>query len=111
MLKGRFKHKVEGRSHGLVVMGGDSCSEGRGSNPCTVNLMDIFLHLFVVKIVMFIWKDKKRPRDAPFFKKVVRRPFENSLVDSLGQIHQSLDGDYVKKQQTVEQRALTRPLP
>ena len=50
-------------------------------------------------------------RDATFFKKVVRRPFENSLVDSLGQIHQSLDGDYVKKQQTVEQRALTRPLP
>ena len=56
-------------------------------------------------------KRQKRPRDAPFFKKVVRRPFENSLVDSLGQIHQSLDGDYVKKQQTVEQRALTRPLP
>ena len=41
----------------------DSCNNGlvvMGSNPSTVYWMDIFLHIFVVKIVMmFVWKDRK----------------------------------------------------
>ena len=42
-------------SPGLVVMGGDSCSKGRGfeSQHCRY-WMDIFSHLFVVKIVVFV---------------------------------------------------------
>ena len=39
----------EGGSPGLVVMGDNSCSKGRG-----FEWMDIFSHLFVVKIVMFV---------------------------------------------------------
>ena len=34
--------------------------------------MDIFSHLFVVKIAMFVWKDKKNEKEAgdcPFFIK------------------------------------------
>ena len=37
--------------------------------------MDIFSHLFVVRIIMFVWEDKKtekRPRMAHFFKKRVQ---------------------------------------
>ena len=43
-----------------------------GSNPSTVYWMDIFSHLFVVQLVMFVWKDKnkgKRGLGWPFFKK------------------------------------------
>ena len=62
-----------GGSPGLVVMGGDSWSKGHGSNPGAVYWMDIlhFSHLFVVKIVMFVWKDenkRKRGRGSPFKK-------------------------------------------
>ena len=35
-----------------MVMGGDSCPKVVGSNPGTVYWMDIFAHIFVVKIVM-----------------------------------------------------------
>ena len=44
-----------GRSPGQLVMGGDSCSEGRGfkSQHC-IHWMDIFSHIFDVKIVMFV---------------------------------------------------------
>ena len=31
-----------------------------GLNPSTVDWMDIFSHLFVVKFVMFVWKDKNK---------------------------------------------------
>ena len=43
-------------SPGLVVMGGDSCSEGHEfkSQHCSVYWMDIFSHLLVVKIVNFV---------------------------------------------------------
>ena len=39
-----------GRSSGLVVMGGDSCSKGHGFNSQHC----ILSHLFVVKIVKFV---------------------------------------------------------
>ena len=32
--------------------------------------MDIFSHLFVVKIVMFVWKDEKEAEGGPFLKKI-----------------------------------------
>ena len=37
-----------------MVMGGDSCPKIVGSNPSTVYWIDIILHLFVVRIVMFV---------------------------------------------------------
>ena len=45
-----------GGSPGLVVMGGDSCSNGRGfeSRHCILEGHNIFSHIFVVKIVMFV---------------------------------------------------------
>ena len=42
----------QGGSPGLVVMGGDSCSEGRGFESQHRILDGHFSHLFVVKIVM-----------------------------------------------------------
>ena len=59
-----------GGSTGLVVMGDDSCQEFVGSNPSAVNYMDIFSHWFVVKIVLFVWKDENKQKEAgvgPFF--------------------------------------------
>ena len=41
---------LQGGSPGLVVMGGDSCSKGREFE----SRMDIFSHLFVVKILMCV---------------------------------------------------------
>ena len=44
-----------------------------GSNPGTVNWMDIFSHIFVVKIVMILFEKtenkQKRSRGWPIFKK------------------------------------------
>ena len=40
-------------------MAGDSCSEG-----CGFESMDIFSHLLVVQIVMFVWKDKINEKEA-----------------------------------------------
>ena len=52
-----------------MVMGGDSCSEGRWFE-CKLRILDgHFSHFFVVKIVMFVSKDKKtkkRPGIAHF---------------------------------------------
>ena len=64
----------KGGSPGLVVMGGDLCSEGRGfkSQHRILDYHDIFSRIFVVKIVMFAWKDKnkwKRGRGWPIFLK------------------------------------------
>ena len=61
-------------SPGLVVMGGDSCSEGRGFEyqRCILYGHNIFSHIFVERIVMFVWKDEnnlKRGRGWPIFKK------------------------------------------
>ena len=54
---------------GLVVMGRDSHSKGRGFE--SRHWMDIFSHIFVVKIVMFLEKTenkRKRGRGWPIFK-------------------------------------------
>ena len=60
-----------GGSPGLVVMGRDSPSKGRGFE--SVYWMDIFSHVLVVKIVMFVWKDQKNEKEgkrlAHFLKK------------------------------------------
>ena len=47
---------LKGGSPGLVVMGGDSCSEGHGfeSQRRILDGHDIFSHIFVVKIVVFV---------------------------------------------------------
>ena len=42
-----------------MVMGRDLVPKVVGSNPCTVYWMDIFSHIFVVKIVLFVCKDNK----------------------------------------------------
>ena len=51
-----FKEKIEnsGWSHGLVVLGGDSCPEGCGFESLHCILYGHFSHLFVVKIVTFV---------------------------------------------------------
>ena len=36
-----------GRSHGLVVMGDDSCQEAVGSNLCTIYWMDMIFFTFI----------------------------------------------------------------
>ena len=52
----RLRMFNQGWSPGLVVMGGDSCSKGRGfeSRRRILDGHDIFSHLFVVKIVLFV---------------------------------------------------------
>ena len=55
----------------LVVIGGDSCSEGFWFESQHHILDGHFSHLFAVRIVMFVWKDenkRKRVRDGHFFK-------------------------------------------
>ena len=44
-------------SPGLVLMAETDVPKVVGSNPSTVHWMDIFSHLFVVKIVMFVSKE------------------------------------------------------
>ena len=56
-----------------MVMGEDSCSKGREFESWHCILDGHFSHsLFIVKIVMCVWKDKhklKRGRGWPIFKK------------------------------------------
>ena len=54
-IKKKLKYFLDG-NRGLVVMGGDSCSEGCGfESQCRIlDGHDIFSHIFVVKIVMFV---------------------------------------------------------
>ena len=62
---------VKGGSPGLVVMGGDSWSKGRGFKSQHCMLDGHFSHLFVAGIVMFVRKEgnkRKRGRDGPFLK-------------------------------------------
>ena len=49
-----------GGSPGLVVMGWDSCSEGRGFESQHHILDGHFSRWFVVKIVVFVWKDENK---------------------------------------------------
>ena len=56
----------------VVVMGGDSSTEGRGFQYLHHILNGHFSHSFAVKIVIFVWKDKnqhKRGQGRLFFKK------------------------------------------
>ena len=66
MVRGIGKHKrmvksmySQGGSPGLVVMGRDSRSEGHGFESRHRILDGHFSHIIVVKIVMFVWKDRK----------------------------------------------------
>ena len=52
--KQKIRQKVLGRSPGLVVMGGDSCSEGSEFESQHCILDGHFSHFIVVKIVMFV---------------------------------------------------------
>ena len=61
-----------GRSPGLVVMGGDSCAKGCVFESRHRILDGHFSHLFVVKIVICVWKEEnkwKRGRGWPIFLK------------------------------------------
>ena len=65
-------YRCEGRSPGLVVMGGDSRSKGHGFESRHHILDGHFSHWFVVKIVLFVWKRPKiNEKEAGFgpFKK------------------------------------------
>ena len=56
-----------------MVMGGDSCSEGRGFESQHCILDGHFSHLFVVKIVMLFEKTKINEKEAGnshFVKKI-----------------------------------------
>ena len=57
----------------LVLVGRDLCSKVVGSNPGTIYWMDIFSHLFVVKICNVCLKrpkiNKKEAGVGPFLKK------------------------------------------
>ena len=55
-----YKHKMFIRlPTGLVVMGDNSCSRGCVSKSQRHKLDGHFSHWFVVKIVLFVWKDQK----------------------------------------------------
>ena len=66
-------YRLRDGSPGLVVMGGDSCSEGCGFKSQHSILEGHFSHLFVVKIVMFVLKktkiNEKEAGYGPFLKK------------------------------------------
>ena len=53
-----------GRSPGLVVMGGDSCSKGCGFKSQHLILDGHLPHLLVVKIVIFVLKDENKSKVA-----------------------------------------------
>ena len=71
----QVKDTTMGGRPGQVVMGGDSCSEGRGFESWhrILDGHNIFSHIFVVRIVIFVLKrqnkTKKRPRMDHFYKK------------------------------------------
>ena len=68
---------------GLVVIGGDSCSKGREFESRTVYWMDTFSLLFVLKILMCVWKDEnelKRCRIGPFLKTHSKHSFETERI-------------------------------
>ena len=54
-----------GGSPGLVVMGGDLCSKGCGFESRRI-LDGHSLDLFVVNIVMFVWKDENKQKEAGY---------------------------------------------
>ena len=54
-----------GERAGLVITGVDSCREGRGFESHHSRLDEHFSHLLLVKIVMFVWKDKNERKKRP----------------------------------------------
>ena len=70
-----FAHQIiiyKGGSPGLVVLGEDSCSKGHELESQHHILDGHFSHLFVVKIVMCVWKDENKLKRRPglaLFKK------------------------------------------
>ena len=52
-----------GGSPSLVVMVGDSCNAGCGFKSQHRGLDWHFSHIFVVKIVMFVWKDENKQKE------------------------------------------------
>ena len=67
---------------GLVVMGGDSCPEGRVFESQHRWLDGHFSHLIDVKVVKFVWKDKINEKEAgagPFLKKTCNHFWYNAL--------------------------------
>ena len=62
---GKLSNHFGGGSHGLVVMGDDSYSKGCGFKSQHHILDGHFLHLFVVKIVLFVSKDRKSTKKKP----------------------------------------------
>ena len=82
----QVKDTTMGGRPGLVVMGGDSCSEGRGFESWhrILDGHNIFSHIFVVRIVIFVLKrqnkTKKEAEDGPFFQKKTLRCCHSQLV-------------------------------
>ena len=74
-----------GGSPGLVVMRGDSCSEGREFESRHRILDGHFSNIFVVKIVMFERTkiDEKEGEHGPFFKRILCWLFPTYLKSSL----------------------------
>ena len=62
-------------------MGGDSCSKDRGfeSQRLILDGHDIFSHMFVVKIVMFVWKDENKWK-----KQIIVKSIEKLALKNLG---------------------------
>ena len=96
-----IKMFILGESPGLVVMGWDSCSEGRGfeSQRHLLDGHDIFSHWFVVKTVLYCFFEKtenkrKRGRARPFLKNVDlgkrRRKLEPNLLSLLSLVQEKL---------------------
>ena len=55
-----------GGNIGLVVMGGDPCTEGCRFKSHHHILDGHFLHIIVAIIIMFVRKDEKEAGDGPF---------------------------------------------
>ena len=66
-------YSPSGGSPGLVVMGGDSNYKGREFESQCHTLDGHFSHWFVVKTVLFVWKDEINEKEAgvgPYLKKL-----------------------------------------
>ena len=66
---GKKYKNILGGNPGLVVMGADLGSKGCGFESQHSLLDGHLSHLYVVIIVMFVWKDEKEAEDGTIFKK------------------------------------------
>ena len=69
-----------GGNPGLVVMGGGLCSIGHGfeSRRHILDRHNIFSHIFVVRIVMFVWKDDNKQKRGRGWK--IKKIEKNMLI-------------------------------